>query len=134
MHKAFRVVKTFLRWCQDIGSLSHDPLKGFTVRLPKTLPQVPTEDELRAVLRQCRISFTGRRNRPLILAIADSGVRASEALWLLVEDWKPSERSIFGRVGKGRKDRVVFVTPTTARAIRSILAHVGPSPRKISSL
>jgi site-specific recombinase XerD len=121
-HKAFGVLKTFFRWCIEIGALTHDPLAGFTIRLPKTLPRVPTEDEVRDVLRQCPETFVGRRNRALILVLADAGLRAGEVLRLLIEDWTPQERSLFVRCGKGRKDRVVFLSPTTARAIRAYLA------------
>ena len=40
---------------------------------------------------------------------------------LLIEQWNPSQRSLFVRGGKGRKDRVVFISPTTVRAIREYL-------------
>jgi site-specific recombinase XerD len=103
------------------GAISENPLRGVKIRLPKTLPQVPTEEELRAVLAQCGASFHGRRNRALILAMADAGLRASEVLRLVIEDWRPIDRSLFVRSGKGRKDRVVFVTPTTARALKEYL-------------
>ncbi len=35
---------------------------GFTMRTPKTLPDVPTEDELRAVLATCPDTLEGTRN------------------------------------------------------------------------
>jgi site-specific recombinase XerD len=120
-HKAFGVLRTFFRWCVNVGELASDPLRGFTVRLPKTLPDVPTEDEVRVVLKQCRDTFVGKRNRALILVLADSGLRAMETLRLTVEDWNPQERSLFVRSGKGRKDRVSFLSPTTARAIKEYL-------------
>jgi site-specific recombinase XerD len=120
-HKAFGVLKTFFRWCIEVRALTRDPLRGFTVRLPKTLPRVPTEEDVRAVLQQCSDTLVGRRNRALILVLADSGLRASEVLHLLVEDWNPQERGLFVRSGKGRKDRVSFLSPTTARAIKDYL-------------
>jgi site-specific recombinase XerD len=123
LHKAYRVVKTFLRWCVDTGSISQDPMRGFTIRVPKALPQVPTEEEVRAVLQRCStVGFIGKRNRALILVLADAGLRASEVLHLLVEDWNPAERSLLIRSGKGRKDRVCFLSPTTVRAIREYLS------------
>jgi site-specific recombinase XerD len=54
--------------------------------------------------------------------LADAGLRASEALRLVVESWGAADRSLFVRSGKGRKDRVAFVSPTTARALREYLA------------
>jgi site-specific recombinase XerD len=127
-HQAFRTLRTFLRWCIDAGYLQDNPLRGFTMRTPKTLPDVPTEHELRAVLLACPDTLEGTRNRALILTLADSGLRASELLHLLIEDWRGVDRGLFIRAGKGRKDRVTFIGPTTTRALKAWLArHPTPS-------
>lgn len=117
IHQAYRTLKTFLRWCYDTGTMQHDPVRGFRVRLPRTLPTVPTDEEVQRVLACCRGGRVGKRNRALILIIADAGLRAAEVMHLLVEDWHPMERSLFVRSGKGRKDRTVFVNPVTSRAM-----------------
>ncbi len=99
------------------------------MRTPKTLPQVPTEDELRAVLAVCSETTEGVRNRAMLLVLADAGLRASELLHLLVEDWRTSDRGVFVRSGKGRKDRVAFIGATTTRALKTGLArHPSPAP------
>jgi len=110
-HQAYRTLKTFFRWCVETGALTETPLRGFTMRTPKTLPDVPTEDELRAVLAACPETLEGVRNRAILLVLADSGLRAGEVLRLLVEDWRPSDRWLFVRAGKGRKDRVASSAP-----------------------
>ncbi|MDR7543526.1 MAG: tyrosine-type recombinase/integrase [Armatimonadota bacterium] len=128
-HQAYRTLKTFFRWCVEVGALAESPLRGFAMRTPKTLPDVPSEDELRAVLAACPNTLEGTRNRALILALADAGLRASEVLHLLVEDWRSADRGLFVRAGKGRKDRVAFIGPTTTRALKAWLArHPTPSP------
>jgi len=132
-HQAYRTIKTFLRWAVETGVLQEDPLRGFTMRTPKTLPDVPTEDELRAVVAACPDTLEGIRNRALILTLADSGLRASEMVHLLIEDWRPTERGLFVRAGKGRKDRVAFIGPTTTRALKAWLAH-HPQPAPESYL
>ncbi|MDR7415060.1 MAG: tyrosine-type recombinase/integrase [Armatimonadota bacterium] len=130
-HQAYRTLRTFFRWAVSIGEIVQDPLAGFRLRTPKTLPRVPTDDELRQVLRCCPDTFEGLRNRTIILVLADSGLRAQELLRLLVQDWNPAERSLFVRAGKGQKDRVVFVGPTTARSLRAWLAtHPRPAPEE----
>ncbi len=58
----------------------------------------------------------------MILVMADAGLRVGEVLRLLVEDLNAQERSLFIRSGKGQKDRVSFIAPTTVRAIRDYLA------------
>src|SRR5439155_13184649 len=111
------------------GKLTDNPLRGFSMRAPKTLPTVPTDDELRAVLTSCPATLEGARNRALILVLADSALRAREVLHLLVEDWRPADRGLFVRAGKGRKDRVSFIEATTTRALKAWLSvHPAPSP------
>jgi site-specific recombinase XerD len=127
-HQAYRTLKTFFRWCVETRTLDETPLRGFTMRTPKTLPDVPTEDELRAVLAACRETLEGVRNHALLLVLADSGLRAGEVLRLLVEDWRTSDRGLFVRAGKGRKDRVAFIGSTTTRALKTWLAR-HPAPR-----
>ncbi len=127
-HQAYRTLKTFARWAVEAGVLHEDPLRGFTMRTPKTLPDVPTDDELRAALTACPDTLEGERNRTLILTLADSGLRASEVLRLLIEDWRASDRGLFVRAGKGRKDRITFIGLTTTRALKAWLSrHPVPS-------
>jgi site-specific recombinase XerD len=126
-HQAYRTLMTFFRWAVEIGALAENPLRGFIMRTPKTLPDVPTEDEVRVVLSVCPETLEGIRNRALILVLADSGLRANEVLRLLLEDWRPVDRGLFVRAGKGGKDRVAFVGPTTTRALKAWLA-LHPQP------
>ncbi len=127
-HQAYRTLKTFFRWAVEVGALPENPLRGFVMHTPKTLPDVPTEDEVRIILSVCPHTLEGIRNRALILALADSGLRANEVLRLLTEDWRPVDRGLFVRAGKGGKDRVAFVGPTTTRALKVWLAiHPGLS-------
>lgn len=128
-HQAYRTLKTLLRWCVETGVFAEDPMRGFTMRTPKTLPALPTDDELRAVFAACPDTFEGVRNRAIILVLADAGLRASELLHLLIEDWRPADRGLLVRAGKGRKDRVAFVGATTTRALKIWLArHPVSSP------
>jgi integrase/recombinase XerD len=128
-HQAYRTLKTFFRWCMEVDAFTEDPLRGFVMRTPKTLPNVPTEEELRSVVAACPDTLEGTRNRTLMLVLADSGLRANEVLHLLIEDWRPGDRGLFVRGGKGRKDRVTFIGPTTTRALKTWLAlHSSPAP------
>ena len=68
-HQAYRKLRTFFRWCSEVGYLQDYPMRGFTMRTPKTLPGVPTEDELHAVLAVCPDTLKGTRNRALILVL-----------------------------------------------------------------
>ena len=64
-HQAYRTLRAFFRWGVDTSVITEDPLRGLKMRTPKTLPDVPTEDELRAVLTACSQTLEGIRNRAL---------------------------------------------------------------------
>ena len=118
-----RDLRAFFRWAEDTGLVVSSPMRGIPrPRIPQPLPDVPTEDELLAVLASCPATFEGVRNRAMTLMMADAASRASELVHARVRDWDPAELSIFIRLGKGRKDRKTFVSPTTAEAIRQHLA------------
>jgi site-specific recombinase XerD len=128
-HQAYRTLRTFFNWCVEAGVLQDTPLRGFTMRTPKTLPDVPTDEDLRMVLAACTDTVEGLRNRAMVLVLADCGLRANELLHLLIEDWRPADRGLFVRAGKGRKDRVAFIGPTTTRTLKTWLArHPRPAP------
>ncbi len=122
VHKSFSVARTFFRWAAATGAIAADPLKGFTMRLPKTLPHIPSDREIVAAVEHAGASVVGLRNRVAILVMCDAGLRASEVIRLRIEHWDAGARSLFVRSGKGSKDRVAFVGAPTAGAIRKYLA------------
>lgn len=77
-------------------------------RKPKRLPEVLTTDEVVLLLKQPNKRYpTGMRNYCLMRLILETGLRASEALNLLVKDidWRTGKLKV--REGKGKKDRFV---------------------------
>jgi integrase/recombinase XerC/integrase/recombinase XerD len=130
MHQVFRAVRTFCKWLIAMRVLSENPLTGIVMRKPQVLPQVPTDDEIRAVVKACPDTLTGRRNRALILTMVDTGVRSAECRNLLIESVDRSGPSILVRQGKGLKDRVLSLNPVTVRALkRWIEAHPAAFPQ-----
>jgi integrase/recombinase XerC len=105
IHKAFSVLRTFFAWCVEAEVMQTNPMKGFTVKSPRSLPRVPEVEEIEALLRACPDTFEGRRNKALVALLADSGLRISEALKLRIEDVNFSTRTIMVFGGKGGKDR-----------------------------
>ena len=127
-HRTYRTLRTFCRWCARTGRLPTDPLVGIRMRVPKTLPRVPTNEDVSALLAACAPTFQGRRNRLLVALAADSGLRKEELRHLRVTDLDPSTRCIRVVAGKGQKDRVGFFGDATASILRAWLA-VHPDPR-----
>jgi site-specific recombinase XerD len=125
-HQAFRVVQTFILWGVDVEVFPENYLGKFKVANPygvdKHRPWVPGDDDVRTLYRASpSTGFTGKRNRAIIVVLADCGLRATELTRLLVEHYNPVDRTLFVRMGKGKKDRTVPMNPITARAIRAWL-------------
>jgi len=128
-HQAFRVLRTFARWCQRSGRLAADPMAGLAMRAPKTLPRVPDDDAVSRLLAACPVTPEGRRNRALIALLADSGLRKEELRRLRWGDLDLAARTIRVHTGKGQKDGMTFFGETTASLLRTWrAAHPAPQP------
>ncbi len=129
LHQHYRCLKTFFAWTTEAGLVADNPMRGTTMKSPKTLPRVPDDDEVRRLLAACPATLEGCRNKALVALLADSGLRISEALRLRVEDIDLSDRTVRVRGGKGQKDGVTFFATTATSYLRSWLSkHPDPSP------
>ena len=122
IHQHFRCLRTFFRWCMDASLREDTPMRGITMRSPRTFPRVPEDCDVQQLLAACDGTFEGRRNRALVALLSDSGLRISEALRLLIEDVRFAERTLTVRSGKGQKDGVGFFGAETTQALRAWLA------------
>lgn len=102
-HQAYRSVKTWALWALSQGVITENPFAAFAVRCPRTLPRVPTDDEVRAVLAVCPDTPTGKRNRAVLLAMADAGVRAVKCAACLSNRGAPASAAC--SCGRGRGAR-----------------------------
>jgi len=100
---------------------------------PRRLPEVLTEQELAALVRQPnRRAPTGCRNLALLLCMARCGLRVGEALALEHRDTQGGQLTI--REGKGAKDRVVPLDPQTAQALDAwweVRGRLGANGRRV---
>jgi site-specific recombinase XerD len=89
-----------------------------------------TPAEIEAVLDQCLVdSWTGLRNRTLIVTLWRTGLRISEALALREKDLDLVESRLVVQRGKGGKRRVVGIDQGTVDALQGWLkrrAEVAP--------
>lgn len=128
-HRHYRALRTFTRWLHRTGRLSSDPMAEVKMRCPKTLPRVPTDDDVRRLLGACDGSFEGTRNRAMIALLADSALRKEELRRLRVGDVDMNTRTLHVVQGKGQRDGVSFFGDATASMLRAALAqHPDPRP------
>ncbi len=121
VHQHYRCLKAFFTWAVEAGLLLAHPMRGLTMKAPKTLPAAPDDEAVRRLLAACPDTFEGRRNRALVALLADSGLRVSEALRLRIEDVNFAARTLHVRGGKGGKDGTAFFGADAAQVLRAWL-------------
>jgi len=108
-------LKAFFGWLSDSGRLPRDPAAGLRgVKRPEPAPRPIPESDLEKILRAADTLPLG--SRCLFRLLADTGMRAGEALGLDAEDvvWDKGQESVVVRRGKGGRGRVVPIMPDMA--------------------
>lgn len=106
VHKAFSVVRTFLKWAHREGILDNDPVAH--VKAPKLeyrLPEAMTREELDRLMRYLRTQ-SNFRNRVIFEFFLDTGCRLNEVVRLNLQDINLDE-GYCKVMGKGRKEGMV---------------------------
>jgi integrase/recombinase XerD len=118
IHRKSACLRSFYRHLRREGIRESDPTATLSApRKNRKLPQVLTRGEVERLLSQPRGTHpTALRDRALLELMYASGLRASEAIGLEVEDVDIDERVLRAR-GKGSKERVVPVGGVAARAV-----------------
>ncbi len=106
------------------GFVEADPMAGIAkVKQPITIKRVITPEELSRVLDQIdKKTFLGARDRALILLTFDSMLRLNEALNLKT-DQLDLRSGVVKVHGKGRKERYVAFSPTTAQLLHTYITR-----------
>jgi integrase/recombinase XerD len=91
-------------------------------RPEKRLPVVLSPEEVSAVLRAVR----NRKHRTLLMTIYAAGLRVSEAVGLQVGDIDSARMLIQVRQGKGKKDRLVMLSPVLLKELRDYVRWYRP--------
>jgi site-specific recombinase XerD len=98
-------------------------------RFDRELVTYLTEPETDAVLAACdRSTWTGRRDRAMLLLAVQTGLRVSELIGLTCADLVLSRGAHVHCVGKGRKERRTPLLPATVAVLKVWLAERGGHP------
>ena len=104
-------------------------------RAPGKLLGYLSEEELRAILAQPdRTTRAGRRDYLLLALLYDSGARVQELVDLRPADLRVERMPLVRITGKGRKQRIVPLLPTTAKLVRNQLTESGRAPHETTPL
>jgi site-specific recombinase XerD len=112
-------LRRFAAWLVEEGELDANPLAGLKpVKVDSKVVPVLTEKQLRELVAACQgKSLQDRRDEALVRLLAETGLRAGEAVALEVGDVDLASGTLVVVRGKGGKGRVVPFGPQTARAL-----------------
>lgn len=118
-------IRAFYKFLYNMEIIDYNPTdttKG--PKLPKTLPDFLTEDEIEQILTNVKINTpAGFRNRVIFELLWVSGMRISELSGLNYEDLNLEQNEI--RVfGKGAKERIVLIPDRTKNLLLNYINNV----------
>lgn len=118
-------IRAYYKFLYNMEIIDYNPTdttKG--PKLPKTLPDFLTDDEIDTILRNVKIgSPAGYRNRVILELLWVSGMRISELSGLNYEDLNLEQNEI--RVfGKGAKERIVLIPDKTKESLLNYINNV----------
>jgi site-specific recombinase XerD len=123
----YNTLKVFLRWCVKEGYLEKDPLVNVVCPKPdKKLPQRLSAKQANLLLDTVnnypyKWNFLRVRNYAILATLIYTGLRKEELLNLKYSDVDVDQLTIFVRLGKGRKDRIIPMTYNLAEALGNYL-------------
>jgi len=127
--RTLAALRSFYKWLAQEGVVEHNPASLVaTPRLPKTLPRVPTAEEVCNVLDAGMPEESGfpERDQAILELLYGCGIRNSELIGIDLDDVRWENEVILVR-GKGRKERYVPLGESAGEAVRGYL----PARRKI---
>lgn len=112
----FKMIKAFFSWCESEEYLKENIAKKVeTPKCPKKVLKGFSVDEVQAMIDAFSYkNYLEVRNKAIIGILSDCGLRSMEVRNLLTMNVK-EDRIVF--FGKGRKERVVFISPALKRIL-----------------
>ena len=127
IHRKSACLRSFYRHLRREGLRQSDPTATLSApRRSRKLPQVLTRGEIEKLLSQpTGTDSHALRDRALLEIMYASGLRASEAIGLELDDVDSDERVLRAR-GKGSKERIVPIGQAALRALSAYLERGRP--------
>jgi site-specific recombinase XerD len=123
-------IHSLFRWALEDGVVDQDISKGLKVpRLPTPHKLPLTSEEIARLLSAFDPrTYTGCRDKTIVILLLDTGLRASELVHLDVADLDTHGFWIRVRNGKGEEQRRVPITPLVASRVHTYCVGHRPVP------
>ncbi len=123
-------LRSFYKFCLRRGYINSNPVA--TIRTPKQEKRLPKFLDMKQIQQLLNTpddsTLLGARDRSMLETLYSTGVRVSELVALNVADVDATGESLRVR-GKGRKERISPIGPTSLAAIRKYLEMRAADPR-----
>lgn len=118
----FVVIKCWLNWLVNEGHIEKNPLdKVPRPRIEQNVIQPFTSEQIKSLLYWCNLeTYTGVRNKAIILTFLDTGLRLTELCSIKPMDINEDTMTI-KVMGKGSKERLVAFGKTTLKSLYNYL-------------
>ena len=126
-------LKSFFNFLVQEEAIEHDPTEFLTApRVGRSLPKYLSEEEVGHLLEQAskESSPDGKRDSAILELLYATGLRVSELVSLNLQDVNLEEGYI-RCMGKGSKERIVYIYPRAVKALRTYVE--GARPTLVSS-
>ncbi len=122
MARKIATLRSFYKWAERRGYSGTNPMVSIrTPRQPKRLPKaIPIEQVEQLLAAPGDGDVLSRRDRAMLETLYSTGIRVSELVGLLVEDFDIAGETLRIR-GKGKKERIV---PLGSHAVASIQRYL----------
>ena len=111
----------------DEGMCIPNPITRVSIRLPKPLPRHVHDDQVKTFLT----IITDPRDRAMVLLMLRCGLRVEEVFHLTLDAVELSRSRLFVHSGKGKKDRVVYLSNDAKAALEVYLRIRSSKARRI---
>lgn len=120
VRRKLAAVKSFCKWLDGEGLLDSRLIESIPgPRRRHSLPDVPTESEIKQLLDGDIPTASPERDRAILELLYGSGLRAAELIGINVDDFRDEDVIVVR--GKGRKERFVIFGDYAQRAIQAWL-------------
>jgi integrase/recombinase XerD len=129
LHHRLNGVKRFFKWLAQNMIVLYDPAEDLELpRLHYSLPRtILTQEEVRKFLDAPDLkSPVGYRDKAVLELIYATGIRSAEVYKLKAADVDLKARTVFVRLGKGGKDRLLPLPGLTVGYLREYIEKVRP--------
>lgn len=123
--QTIRLFFTYL--IDDEGLPIPNPITKVSIRLPKPLPRHVQDNQIQTFLA----IITDLRDRAMVLLMLRCGLRVEEVFHLTLDTLELSRSRLFVHSGKGKKDRVVYLSNDAKAALEVYLKTRSSKARRI---